>query len=66
MAKVRKKKMKGKGKGVNNSTRFDRELKKLEWTVKDKRGYRLILERKGFIEKKSFVMIGLKILDLNC
>ena len=36
MNKVSDRRQKGKGKGAHNSTKFARELKKLEWNVKEK------------------------------
>ena len=36
MQKVGHRRFKGKGKGAGESSRFDRELKKLEWNVKDR------------------------------
>ena len=35
MTKVNQKRIKVKGKGVNGSTKFDREIKKLKWTIKE-------------------------------
>ena len=36
MTRVSEKRYKDKGKGVQSSTRFDRELKRLRWTIKEK------------------------------
>ena len=47
MSKVNQRRIKGKGKGVNSSTKFDRELKKLKWTVKDKGSIKVSSQGKG-------------------
>ena len=36
MKKISKRRCSGKGKGVSDSTKFHREMKKLKWTIKDK------------------------------
>ena len=36
MSRISERKQQNKGKGVQGSTKFDRELKKLTWIVKDK------------------------------
>ena len=47
MTKVSKKRYKDKGKRVQSSTRFDRELKRLRWTTKEKGRSRVEVVRKG-------------------
>ena len=41
MTKVNQKRIKVKRKGVNGSTKFDREIKKLEWTIKERGNLRV-------------------------
>ena len=41
MIKVNQKRIKVKGKGVNGSTTFDREIKKLEWTIQERGNLRV-------------------------
>ena len=47
MTKANQRRIKGKGKGGIASTKFERELKKLEWTVKDKGSLNLGAQGKG-------------------
>ena len=47
MTKVNQTRIKGKEKRVNGSTRYERELKKLKWTVNEGRKIRSGASRKG-------------------
>ena len=48
-SRIKSRRQKGKGKGVHVTTRFDQELKKLEWTVMEKERARNGTSNKGLM-----------------
>ena len=55
MSRISERRQQDKGKGVQRSTKFDRELKKLTWTVKDKESLKLRASGRGARGTSSFL-----------
>lgn len=56
VSRVSKRRTKDKGKGVSTLASFDRELKRLEWTIKEKGRINSGLAKRGLRGSKLFMM----------